>query len=163
MVTHYAQIAPNYDKNPIRAKGVDEAIKQILQKSKGTVRVLDLACGTGSYLKAQSQYYSNANIEWIGIDKSKEMLRYAQERNKNTKFVCDAIETLENMETNIDYIRNEFAFHHFTDKEAAVRNINGMLKLDGTYIMINVCPDYTNNSGYTSIFHQPRKSIIIVS
>lgn len=145
MVTNYAGIAPNYDKNPIRAKGVDEEIEQLLQKNKGEVRVLDLACGTGSYLKTQSEYYSNENIEWIGIDKSKEMLQYAEEKNRNIRFVCDTIENPRNMETDIDYIRNEFAFHHFTDKEAAARNINRMLKLGGTYIMINICPDYTSN------------------
>lgn len=57
MVTNYTKIAPNYDKNPIRAKGVDEEIKKILQKQKNKIRVLDLACGTGNYLKTQSEYY----------------------------------------------------------------------------------------------------------
>ena len=87
MVTNYAEIAPNYDKNPLRVKGVDEEIEKILQKHKNKIRILDLACGT--------------------------------------------IENLKTVETNIDYIRNEFAFHHFTDKEAAVKNINRMLKPNG--------------------------------
>jgi ubiquinone/menaquinone biosynthesis C-methylase UbiE len=146
VVTDYGEIAPNYDKNPNRAKGVDEEIERILQKNQDEVRILDLACGTGNYLKAQSEYYTSANIEWIGIDKSREMLQYAKKKNKNMKFICDTVENFGNMETDIDYVRNEFAFHHFADKEAAVRNINRMLKLNGTYMMINICPDYTNNS-----------------
>ena len=146
MVTNYTKIAPNYDKNPIRAKGVDEEIKKILQKQKNKIRVLDLACGTGNYLKTQREYYLDEDIEWIGIDKSTEMLKYAEKKNKNIRFICDTIENLKTVETNIDYIRNEFAFHHFTDKEAAIKNINRMLKPNGLYIMINICPDYMNNS-----------------
>ncbi len=138
METNYAKIAQDYDKNPIRAKGVDEEIKKILQNHKNRIRVLDLACGTGNYLKTQSEYYLDEDIEWIGIDKSKEMLKYAEKKNKNIRFICDTVENLKTVETNIDYIRNEFAFHHFTDKEAAVKNINRMLKQNGLYIIMNL-------------------------
>jgi len=33
-------------------------------------RLTTAATRTGNYLKVQSEYYSNKNIEWIGIDKS---------------------------------------------------------------------------------------------
>ena len=44
--------------------------------------ILDLACGTGNYLKTQIEFLKDFNIKWFGIDASKGMLDIAKEKNR---------------------------------------------------------------------------------
>ncbi len=157
MTTNYTTIAPVYDNNPIRNKDVDTEIAVILAAGKDDVKILDLACGTGNYLKTQSEYYHDTNVKWTGMDKSKEMLKYARAKNSNVEFIWASAENICNYESEFDYIRNEFSFHHFTDKAAAARNIARMLKPDGLFIMVNICPDYMHNSWVYKYFPSTEK------
>lgn len=157
MATDYSKIAKKYDKNPLRGKTVDFEIKQILEHNNNPITVLDLACGTGNYLKVQSDFYKDENITWAGMDKSEEMLKFAKEKNSDIQFIHGSIDISGSMEKKFDYIRNEFAFHHFENKEAAVKNIKKMLKQNGTYIMINICPDYIHHSWVYSFFPSSRE------
>lgn len=145
--TDYSKIAHKYDKNPVRAKQIDTEIKHLLQR-KSHLKIVDLACGTGSYLKTQRDYYGASAIDWIGVDKSQEMLSIAREKNPGVTFIlasADDIADIPEPLMEVDYIRNEFAFHHFIKKRQAIKNVHKMLAANGVLWMINIAPEYMQN------------------
>ena len=78
-IAKYSQIAKHYDKNPVRHNQPKEKqIDEFLHRQKGRIYILDLACGTGNFLKAQQQYFKSPKINWFGCDLSKEMLKIAK-------------------------------------------------------------------------------------
>ena len=139
--TDYSKIAHKYDKNPVRGKQIDPEIRLLLEQ-KSHLKIVDLACGTVSYLKKQSDYYVSAAIQWIGIDKSEDMLSFARKKNPGITFIHASVDDISESLTDVDYIRNEFAFHHFVKKEQAIKNIHDMLVSKGVLCMINIVPEY---------------------
>ena len=79
-VTDYNRIAPRYDSNPVRHRiAREERIQKILDSGRRRpIRILDLACGTGNYLKTQRRWYRDEQIEWYGHDRSSDMLEIAR-------------------------------------------------------------------------------------
>lgn len=65
---------------------IDDLIKNHLRdKSEdGSIKVLDFGCGTGRQLELNN--YSYENHEYIGYDKSKEMIEKAKEKFPNNQF-----------------------------------------------------------------------------
>ena len=67
--TDYAKISRMYDQNKDRLNIEKDTVIEELLQTNSTIRVLDLACGTGNYLKKQIEVYQDqANIEWYGVD-----------------------------------------------------------------------------------------------
>lgn len=151
MKTDYSKIADQYDRNPLRQKPVDPEIAELI-KTRDALSIVDLGCGTGNYLAAQRAHYSGHPITWYGIDFSPEMLTFARKKNPDVRFMQgDAAKMTPQTET-IDYVRNEFSFHHFPDKPGVAVNIYNMLKPGGLLIMDNICPEYMNNSWVNRYF-----------
>jgi ubiquinone/menaquinone biosynthesis C-methylase UbiE len=143
METDYSKIASRYDDNKVRLKDVDPYIEELLKTGRQEFKILDLACGTGKYLKIQIDFYKDAPIKWLGADRSKEMLAVSQSKGINADFICcDADDPSISPESTLDYIRNEYAWHHFTDHPGTIRNIYRMLKPGGLFTMVNICPEY---------------------
>lgn len=143
METDYSKIASRYDGNKVRRKEVDPQIDELLKTGSDKFMILDLACGTGKYLKVQSEFYKDAPIKWLGADRSKEMLAVSQSKGINADFICcDAEDPSISPESSLDYIRNEYAWHHFTDHPAVIKNIYRMLKPGRLFAMVNICPEY---------------------
>ena len=143
--TNYSKIADRYDKNPIRAKEVDPEIGKLMG-SKDEIKILDLACGTGNYLRKQIEYYGNKGTTWIGLDNSEEMLAYARKKNPAAVLIHGDASDSGIMVKDVDYIRNEYSFHHFTDKIKVIENIYRALKKGSVFIMVNLCPEYMKSS-----------------
>jgi ubiquinone/menaquinone biosynthesis C-methylase UbiE len=147
--TDYSKIAGNYDKNKVRHDiPRDENIGNLYKITTFDFTVLDLSCGTGNYLKKQIMEYpvSQYKINWIGIDKSEEMIKKAEEKGLGAKLIsADAADMpLEN--SSIDYIKNRFAFHHYAAKEKAVREMHRILKQTGKISVENLNHEYMRYS-----------------
>lgn len=159
METDYSKIASRYDDNKVRLKKVDHQIGEVLESKPGNIKVLDLACGTGKYLKVQSEYYRDAPIQWMGVDRSKEMIAIAAGKKINASFICcDAEDFSIAPDSSIDYIRNEYAWHHFTNHRAVLKNIYRMLKPGGHFKMVNICPEYMKD--YWVYFYFPGTRLV---
>jgi len=122
-ITDYSQIADKYEKNTYRLDEMqfDKDLKEYIDKSpKSMYQVLDLACGTGIYLDTQINCFDSRNISWHGIDASEDMLEKTKSKLKNASLVNGLAEDMPYENEKFDYISNNYAFHHFLNKEAAL-------------------------------------------
>lgn len=139
----YSDIASRYDNNPIRNDIPDDPI---LKLSAGQPwRVLDLGCGTGSYIESQSRSGKHQNIEWHGIDPSAAMLTRARTKVSRAHFHLGKAETLPFEEGFFDYVTSRFSLHHFDDPRAALRDVHRVLKNNGHFKIVNIAPEQSPN------------------
>lgn len=141
--TDYSKVAKSYDLNKDRLSiDIEPIIGEILNKNR-KIRILDLACGTGNYIKAQNCYYSDGiDIEWVGIDLSNEMLEKAKSKVQNIKLINCSAEDIEFPDVFFDLIVCNFAFHHFEKKHDVLKKIFSTLKNDGIFKQTNICPEF---------------------
>lgn len=137
--TDFSKIAYKYDKNKFRNEiSPDFDLKKYINESKSNrFKLLDLACGTGLYLKKQIEYFNNEHIEWYGLDASKEMLEKAKEKLQNVNLTLGVAEELPYEDNYFDYIIINYAFHHFERKSDALDEIKRVLKTNGILKMYN--------------------------
>ncbi len=139
----YSDIASRYDNNPVRSNIADDPI---LKLSAGlSWRVLDLGCGTGSYIESQSKSGKHQNIEWHGVDPSDAMLNRARTKVSRANFHLGKAETLPFEDGFFDYVTSRFSLHHFDDPRAALRDVHRVLKNDGHFKIVNIAPDQSPN------------------
>jgi ubiquinone/menaquinone biosynthesis C-methylase UbiE len=138
--TNYSKIASRYDKNEYRQKiEIDNVLKNYIQKHmQSQYNILDLACGTGIYLYNQVELFSDKNINWHGLDASEDMLKIAKTKINKASFRNGFAEDLPYESEDFDYIVNNYAFQHFTNKTAALDEVARVLKKDGIFKMHNI-------------------------
>ncbi|MCF6137711.1 class I SAM-dependent methyltransferase [Pseudalkalibacillus berkeleyi] len=138
--TDYSIIADKYDKNQYRIQEVKKDYdleEYINQHNNGSYNVLDLSCGTGLYLAKQVPLFSNVNIVWNGLDASKD-IKKASEKVNNVNLVHGYAENIPFETNTLDYISNNYAFHHYENKDSALDEIARVLKNDGVYKLHNI-------------------------
>lgn len=139
--TNYSKIAEKYDKNQFRVDEIrfDYDLKDYIEKSdKSKYNVLDLSCGTGLYLEKQLNYFDNDNINWYGLDLSEQMLKKAIEKVKNVEFSNANVEDMPYHSEAFDFISNNYAFHHYGNKQQALNEIYRVLQKGGIYKLHNI-------------------------
>ena len=85
--------------------------------------MLDLACGTGSFLRVQMEVFGGEGIEWYGADASPEMLALAAEKVPEAELSLQDAHALKFEDGFFDAVCCNFAFHHFQDKPRAAGEI----------------------------------------
>ncbi|NWF90821.1 MAG: methyltransferase domain-containing protein, partial [Ignavibacteriaceae bacterium] len=117
MTAEYSKIAKRYDKNPVRLQQPKEKyIDELLKTKKGKLCFLDLACGTGNFLKAQKKYFKDSRIHWYGCDKSMEMLEIAKSKLSGVDLMIADAAKLPYQSNYFDFVSCNWAFQHFTNK-----------------------------------------------
>ncbi len=100
--------------------------------------ILSIACGTGTLEINLARLNSNAKI--VGFDLSQEMLRIAQEKIgdlKNIQFSEGNVENLPFPDQSFDKIVCVHAFHHFSDSEKALKEMQRVLVANGTLLIFD--------------------------
>lgn len=139
--TDYSKVAKVYDKNTYRFEEVRMDVdlgKYITNNPKPSYKILDLACGTGIYLKRQAHCFKASNIHWHGLDASEDMLTKAKEKVEGAAFELGRAESMPYEDETFDFIINNYAFHHFVEKEKALDEIHRVLKKDGVFKLHNI-------------------------
>ena len=145
LATDYSKIAQRYDSNRLRHEiPVDENIARLLEE-RGLIRVLDLACGTANYLERQEAVYAGQAVEWLGLDKSPDMLAVARAKGLCAELIEGDAQALPFAEATFDYVKLRFAFHHFEDKQRAVAEIARVLKSGGELSIFSLAHDYAKD------------------
>ncbi|MBS4196515.1 class I SAM-dependent methyltransferase [Lederbergia citri] len=163
-VTDYSKIADKYDQNPFRIKEVqfDHDIKEYIEKTaKPSFHILDLACGTGNYLKKQVKAFKDERIYWHGLDASEEMLKKAKGKVNEVSFTHGFAEEMPYKSGTFDFISNNYAFHHFTKKDQALDEIHRILVKNGIYKLHNIAiqdmPQWWVYHYFPSAYEEDRK------
>ncbi len=139
--TNYSKIAEKYDKNQFRVDEIryDNDLKDYIEKNeKSEYNVLDLSCGTGLYLEKQINFFDGVNINWKGLDLSEQMLKKASEKVTTVEFTNANVEDMPYPSEVFDFISNNYAFHHYMDKEKALNEIYRILQKGGIYKLHNI-------------------------
>ena len=102
--------------------------------------VLDLGCGTGNYLAAQSGHFPDRAIAWFGVDPSPGMLAFAAVKLDRARLVSGSAEALPFDDGVFDHVFCGWVFHHIDDKPAAVAEIVRVLRSGARFLMRNVDP-----------------------
>jgi ubiquinone/menaquinone biosynthesis C-methylase UbiE len=137
---NYDKIAHLYDE-PIRDYAVDPNLVNYLQQQpdSGTMkRILDLGCGTGKQLTADSK--SLSNIQFVGMDLFSGMLAVAQKRGPTVAWVQGDNANPPFAPNSFDYITNQFSYQHVQQQEKMVAELYQLLRWGGRFVLNNIDP-----------------------
>src|SRR5437016_8019965 len=79
-------------------------------------RILDIGCGTGKQLAANRGRFSD--MAMVGVDRFAGMLRIAKQRGPQIAWVNGDGAALPLHPDSVDYVCNQFSYHHMPVKEA---------------------------------------------
>jgi ubiquinone/menaquinone biosynthesis C-methylase UbiE len=141
MAIDYSRIASSYDNAPFRdVDSFDVVIDSIVNKKPcTTAQVLDLGCGTGSYIHVNKTHFKD-KVRIYGFDKSTSMLERALTKNIDMLILGDACQGLPLRNLSMDYISCRYAFHHFEDKNCVISEIGRCLRRGGIFRFLDVEP-----------------------
>jgi SAM-dependent methyltransferase len=118
-----------------------EAIKLISRLVPPAARILDLSCGPGTQMFSLAQMVPEGEI--VGVDLAAEMITAAWQTAQrggyhNTSFwQADVTRLPDEFDAKFDAVHCSFAFHHYSDPVAALREINRVLIRDGKAFVID--------------------------
>ena len=118
----------------------DPLVASVLADGRTEIRVLDVGSGTALYLCAQREYFAGSPVTWYGVDPSSQMLAGARTKARDLPLSQGCAEALPVRTAAIDHVYSSFAFHHFVDKEAALDEIERVLRTAGSFRMRNMDP-----------------------
>ena len=138
--------ADNYDKSLLQRFLFSETHNYMLESLNQMVDdgdlLLDLACGTGKFLKKVFQTITSY-LFIHGLDYSKEMIKNANKNLEGSNIILSQGDA-----SQIPYYENKFnfvtcshAFHHFPLQEQSIKEINRILKRGGRFILADGCVD----------------------
>lgn len=144
-----------YDEQMTTFRNYQEEAKELVGKlgleNTNNLTAVDIGCGTGAFSVFAAKYFK----KMIAVDVSKEMLKIAnttaeKEDVTNIEFVNSGFLNFD-PKGQVDVVFSKWAFHHLPDfwKQAALLNINKMLKPNGVFFLADVVfkfdTDYENN------------------
>jgi ubiquinone/menaquinone biosynthesis C-methylase UbiE len=130
------QAVADYDRNQGTSAERDNELLDRLGVTNGTVLV-DLACGTGSFVVEAARRGAEAH----GVDVSREMLRFAQDRADDegvpARWHHAGFLDHRHQGPAADVVTTRSALHQLPDmwKQHALRNAAGMLRAGGTFYL----------------------------
>ncbi len=140
----YSQIFSKYELDPLRQKIIGNTLIKTLKKNhsqKNTFRIIDIGCGSGSWLKVNFNNLVNyKNIKWFGIDKSKEMLSLAINKISNINWIQASANALPLPSDYFNFAITEFTYHHFENKEVSFKEMYRVIKKKSTLVIRNIEP-----------------------
>ena len=124
-----------YSLTPTRSR-----VKQIISDhfNAGEFTLIDLGCGTGQFLSELRE--SSLNCRLIGIDKSPDMIKQANSREKDIDFMCLDIDKEELTQRftagSIDAVVCCHSFPYYKNKANVLMKLHTLLKANGIVIFV---------------------------
>lgn len=138
----YDKIAEQYEKDREHEQGGPPSgdLKKLVESAGRPVAVLDIGCGTGSWLKDQIGHFRDRGVRWAGVDPSAGMLKLARQKAPEAELHQTGAEAIPFPDATFDFVRTCVAFHHFTDKEKALDEIARVTRPGGWFVLSNIDP-----------------------
>ena len=147
--TDFDRRARDYEAGP-RAKWhhavVLRAVETAVTALPVPLRVLDIGCGTGAYLRELTARLPNA-ADLVGVDPSLEMLRLARERAEGFEtFARAEAEGLPFPDASFDLVVTTTSFDHWGDQAAGICEAARVLTKDGRFVLADLCASWLSDS-----------------
>ncbi|MFB6181873.1 MAG: class I SAM-dependent methyltransferase [Candidatus Magasanikbacteria bacterium] len=128
----YNHIAEDYDNSYSDLDWIKDNADKFIEELEGD-KVLDAGCGSGR----DAKYFSENNLEVLGIDLSEEMLKRAEENSPNAYFKEMDVRQLNFSQNSFDGIWCCALLPHIPKEEIneAVKELKRVLKPEGTIFM----------------------------
>jgi tRNA (uracil-5-)-methyltransferase TRM9 len=130
---NYREIADDFSQT--RQKYLWPEIIKLAGIVKNGDRVLDVGCGNGRLLGA----WKDKNVDYLGVDASREFSKIAGQHYPERKFVVgDILRLGEIAEVDFDYVFCIAVLHHLPGRElrvAALKQLRNKIKSDGRIIL----------------------------
>ncbi|MBP9670502.1 class I SAM-dependent methyltransferase [Candidatus Woesebacteria bacterium] len=113
---------------------------KLLLNPKGGESVLDIGCGQGVYARTIPH-----NVDYTGIDISKDLIQEAKKLTKNAKqvyYVADATKGLPVPADSFDHAVCILAIQNMKDGEGTILNVGGALKKGGDFVIVMNHPSF---------------------
>lgn len=107
---------------------------------KGSESVLDIGCGQGVYARTLPH-----NVDYTGIDVSKELIAEAKKLTKNSKqiyFVADATKGIPVPANTFDHAVCILAIQNMKDGASTIQNVGQSLKEKGDFVLVINHPSF---------------------
>lgn len=132
---------------------IDSWLGDLIQKKQSArVDVLDVGCGSGSYLTANATHFNTENITWTGIDP----FPPPDNENKRIRYLKAKAEDLEVPDESIDYLVCTYSLHFFDDLKKAINEFCRVLKKGGRIMIVNIDPGDMEKSWLYEYFPESR-------
>lgn len=117
-------------------------LNEIKKYWKKNISILEFGCGSGRLISFLNQNLKWKNINYIWVDLSKNLIKYAKKDNPNNIFVHDDISNYikEIKQESLDFIIWVASFQHIPTKKERIflmKNFYKALKYDGKIIVSN--------------------------
>lgn len=129
----YNKVAPFFSNTRKEMWG---GFKTLAKYSKKGDKVLDLGCGNGRLY----QILEEKQVDYTGTDQSTELLKIAQQKNPQLKFIEAEMTSLPFADNEFDIIYCIAVFHHLPDEESRVKALGEMkrvLRSGGLAVVVN--------------------------
>ena len=142
MRADYERIASRFDENPSRTHAADPLLAERLAGAAGRrLVVLDVGCGTGTYLQAQVSACGGEAAAWLGLDPAPAMLALARHKVPQAGLAVARAEALPCASGSVDHVATTFTLQHFEDKAAALDEATRVAARDASLRLLNVVPE----------------------
>jgi len=120
------------------ARRVYEKTLELIALGKGE-RLLDVGCGTGTFLRMANERFPNARL--VGVDASEDMLAQARKALGGTpvELVCTDAAILPFPDESFDFVVSILTFHHLSSgtKIRTIQEIARVLKKGGKCLIVD--------------------------
>ncbi len=135
----YARWASTYDNGPNPLLAREERYLEPILAGSRSGRILDLACGTGRWLKNISRYSRHLGV---GIDSSAAMLKIAAAKNESRDHIARAVcENLPFQVEAFDLAICSFALGHIADLGVVASELSRVLHPDADVFVSDLHPE----------------------
>jgi ubiquinone/menaquinone biosynthesis C-methylase UbiE len=128
---------------------IQKAVLNMIEKEYTPEVVLDVGCGTGRLLRKVKKRWSTARL--IGVDAAAGMINRARQLMPYATFYVSKAESLPLPDDSVDLTLSTASFHHWQDKEKALREIKRVLRVGGRFYLGDIYPPF-GLSRFTSHF-----------
>ena len=162
-------MARDYDRaRSIDAQSMQAWLAAFAARVPAAANIIDLGCGTGRFTQALADFYG-ATV--LGVDPSQTMLEQAAAKAHSAaiRFARGSAESIPATSAGADLVFSSMAFHHFTDRSRAAREICRVLSPGGAVLIRTSTRENSRRSPYAPFFagfgavigqHQPPQAEI---
>lgn len=145
-LSRFQRWSPTYERSWLQPRLFEPAQQAVLEVMEHYLptqpnAVLDVGCGTGRLLRSVHERWPDADL--MGIDPTPGMVERARQLTPAATFEVSFAEALPVSDASVDVVVSTFAFHHWSDQGAGLREVARVLRPKGYFFLADaVVPEW---------------------